>query len=702
MTDLNQTATVVVKGETSGVTQKLKEVADGTERVKRASEAAGAAQSKWGDKLDAIDGRMRKFSDGIGKVTGLLSAGGLVGMVTSAASALGQMAERAAQVSLATQALRISIGPARAATMGLVTDYNLTIAANKAMQLGVVKSAEEFAKLTQTAVKLGAAVGKDATSSIETWTEALHKGEAEAMGQLGVVVDVEAAITSYASSMGKTSEALTDLERKQAIASAGVAAAEDVIVRTGVSLDNHAVKLHATKVAWENLADTVMWAASTTLSVGIEVLGDLGASLGETAVSMGESFEPWTDAVVRSRMEIERQTQALFDQADAMATASLAADEAFDKEQARLAKTEYGPELPPDWWLTGGKTPGKGKGTPRPTADATDRFLDQTAGIEASNQISASIEIEANNEAMARELELRQERIDLLTFEQELATQRMDAGLFEADQVEELARRKYEAEMELLDWQLEAANTRAEILDFEATRRRMATQEQQRMMASAQASEIKSLQARQAKYEGYAESVSGALSSIAQGAIAAAQGEEYAGRRALAALATSIRDQMILTSLKEFALAVASAASFNFVGAGAHAAAGAQAAIVAAAAGGAGAAINASIPSEPDISTTTTSSDTGRSGGRGGRGSSGGGGGGGGGDDDGVPTSYYDGGLYVKRPDRSPQSANASGKGAVVININSPIYGTDKVSVGKELKRLIDDADQQIGRVGGR
>jgi hypothetical protein len=714
MSTSQHVAEVVVKGQTDGVSQKLKQVADGTDRVKKSAEAAGAAHEKWGDKLDRIDSKMSGFAGNISKITGLLGAGGLVGMAMGAGAALGSLGERSQQVTLAHQALKISIEGARAATMGMVSTYDLTIAANKAVTLGVVKTDKEFAQLASTAAKLGAAVGQDAAKSVDDLTTALGRGSAEILDNLGVQLKVSDAHERYAQILGKVVSELTETEKKQAFMVVGLEKATEAADKANVSLDTHAAKLQAAGASWANFKDDMSVAATEAGGAVAQAFTGIGLMVADmstglaTVVGRAEgSMFTFSQSVRMARMEVEQTTAALFAQADAMADTALAAEKLGEvyqlndrekKAEARIKAEQesfldeqayqdmlYGPDLPPAK---------KKKGKAKPKQEQVlnvDRFMDASnQGMESTRDIADSIEIQKNVESMAREIELREDRIALVEYEQELAAMQVEGGLADADLQEDLARRKYDAEVELLDFQLEAANTRAEILDLETARRRRATQEQQRVMVAAQAAEAKALAQKRTAYERYGGAVGDVMGQVTMALIDSANGSEYAAAKALAAIATGIRNQMILTSLKEFALAVASAASFNYPGAAQHAAAGGLAAAAAVVAGGFGAGISAAIPAEPSLSSGgggTGGFDGGSSGGaRGSRSKE---------DDDGVPTSYYDGGLYSKRPDRMPQAA--SNQGSTTNNITVLGATTDQVALA--LRRVQEQGVRSLGRV---
>ena len=710
---------MVIKGRTDGVSEKLKNVADGTDKVKKAADAAGASQEKWGDKLDAIDKKMSGFAGGISKITGVLGAAGLVGAVMGAVGALGEMADRANQITVANLALRISIGAAREATMGLVDDMTLTLAANKATQLGVVKTDAEFAKLSKTAARLGMAMGQDAAQSVDDLTTALGRQSFEILDNLGIVLKVSEANEEYAARLGKTADKLTDAERKQAFMVIGLERAEAAAEKANVSLDTHATRVQVVSTCWTNFKDDVAVgvtaALANMLSPTQAVTGELERlqkAMGGSATT-GEALERGllritdrTNGAKSALMEWAAQTTLAEDAMGRLATVAIGErnlDLARGAYLARKQETEEArktmaleirrrslqeKQLEQDARKRGG---GKGTAAQHVASDSETggRGATGVMGIEATNQITDSVQIEAANEAMARELILRQDRIALAEREHEIAAAQVDAGLLDAEFAEELQHRKYRAEADLLDFQMQAANSRAEIIDLETARRRKATQEQQRIILAGQAAEIKALAVKRQKYEQYGGAVGDVLGQVTVAAIENAKGQEGATARALASIATGIRNQMILTALKEFALAAASAASFNYPGAIQHATAGGLASAAAVAAGIAGAAATAAIPSAPSLS--AGGSESGGSGGSSGRSTKGGAG-----DEDGVPTSYYDGGLYSKRPEKMPQVQ----RGTAVVNINATVLGGTRDEVGQQLSRIIRDSQRSLGKVG--
>ena len=657
---------------------------------------------------------MKGFADGISKVTGLLGAGGLVGMAVGAGAALGALGERAQQVSLANQALKISIDGARQATMGMVSNYDLTIAANKAITLGVVKTDKEFAQLAKTAAKLGAAMGQDATKSVDDLTTALGRGSAEILDNLGVQLKVSDAHDRYAQILGKVTSELTETEKKQAFMVVGLEKATEAADRAGVSLDTHAAKLQAASAEWSNFKDSMAVAATEAGGFVAGAFTTLGEAIGQTAYNMTsaqESMFSFAQSIQFARMDVEKQTAALFAQADAAADAAIAAEklgqvyqmtdrdkrfeERIKKEQEAFAEEQayrelfYGPEEAPKQKKTGKRK--------APTEDVLnqDRFMDASiGGIESTNEIQTSIALEANNEAMARELQLRQDRIAIIQHEQEIAALQVEGGLLSADAEEVVAQRKYLAEQDLLEFQIQAATTRAEIIDLETAKRNKALQEQQRQMVKSQQVETKALAQKQATYQQYGAAVGNAIGAVTMAAIEGANGQDHAAARVIAAVGKQIRNQLIMTAIQESVLAIASAASFNYIGAAQHGIAAGVATGGAILVGSIAGVAGAMVPPSPPAS-SGGGGDRDMSGPSGGSSSSSKSKSRDGSDDDGVPTSYYDGGLYSKRPDRMPQAANGNGGGGDTYVIQA--FGGTTDQVFQAIDRGIAKTKKSIG-----
>jgi len=104
-----------------------------------------------------------------------------------------------------------SLQKLRDATQGLISDFDLMQAANQAVQLGL--DPKNFDDLSAAAVKLGAAVGRDATEAINDLTVGIGRESKLILDNLGILIKSEDAYQSLADQLGKTTKELTFAEK---------------------------------------------------------------------------------------------------------------------------------------------------------------------------------------------------------------------------------------------------------------------------------------------------------------------------------------------------------------------------------------------------------------------------------------------------------------------------------------------------------
>lgn len=119
------------------------------------------------------------------------------------------------------------------ATRGMVANYDLMLSANKAMLLGLPVTGTAMTELAKTATILGRAMGQDATSSLNDLITALGRSSPMILDNLGLTVKVGEANDAYAAKLGKTTEQLTDAEKKMAFYIAAMEAAKKKTAELG-------------------------------------------------------------------------------------------------------------------------------------------------------------------------------------------------------------------------------------------------------------------------------------------------------------------------------------------------------------------------------------------------------------------------------------------------------------------------------------
>ena len=100
------------------------------------------------------------------------------------------------------------------ATEGMVSEMDLLTQANTAMALGL--PTEDLDQLFAAAIKVGKAMGLDAKFAVESLTTGIGRQSRLVLDNLGIIVKAEDAYKEFAERIGKTTEELTENERKTA------------------------------------------------------------------------------------------------------------------------------------------------------------------------------------------------------------------------------------------------------------------------------------------------------------------------------------------------------------------------------------------------------------------------------------------------------------------------------------------------------
>jgi len=157
-----------------------------------------------------------------------------------------------------------SLEELRKATQGMVSDSDLLLRANEALALGI--PTEELDELFGAAIRLGKAMGIDATQGIQSLTLGVGRQSRLVLDNLGIIVRAEDAYIKYARSVGKTTATLTENERRIAFQTMAL---EKITEKAAILGDNIA----ATDRAMDQWTATIK---NVTTGLG-EMLGPLGA-----------------------------------------------------------------------------------------------------------------------------------------------------------------------------------------------------------------------------------------------------------------------------------------------------------------------------------------------------------------------------------------------------------------------------------------
>tara|TARA_R100000734_G_scaffold6268_2_gene5315 strand:+ start:632 stop:2584 length:1953 start_codon:yes stop_codon:yes gene_type:complete len=191
----------------------------------------------------------------------------------------------------------------REATNGTVTDMELMRQANNAMLLGVARSTDELAEMFDIAQRLGRALGKDATSSLESFVTGLGRQSRLMLDNIGLMIKTNEAYEAFAKANQTTVSAMSDMEKKTAFINAGLEQGREKVAAFGEEIESSSDKIRSTNTAVQTFSDDL----SIGFSGGFELLSE---RLGETAESLSVFIRAMLPATFATR-ELEAKAHAL-------------------------------------------------------------------------------------------------------------------------------------------------------------------------------------------------------------------------------------------------------------------------------------------------------------------------------------------------------------------------------------------------------
>lgn len=156
----------------------------------------------------------------------------------------------------------------RNATMNMVADADLIKQANTAMLLGI--DINKFHELAEVARAASIATGQDMGFMLESITTGVGRMSVEILDNLGITVKLEEVYQKHAATLGKNAEALSDVEKKQAVLNAVMVQGKKLIEATGAT-DKVFIPLTArlgqVRAAFQNMTDDISKGLTPVLNV---------------------------------------------------------------------------------------------------------------------------------------------------------------------------------------------------------------------------------------------------------------------------------------------------------------------------------------------------------------------------------------------------------------------------------------------------
>jgi hypothetical protein len=199
--------------------------------VGRGVETLGKKTRKTGDEVAKTGKKFASFNRILETATGMI----VRDLINNFSSAITESIELGGQIGTLQKSFDaltrdagvtdLTLDKLRQATKGTVSDVDLLTMANNALALGL--PIDQLESLFSAAMDVGHAMGQTTTKSVQDLTTALGRGSARILDNLGILVDTNSAYESYALTLGKTSEELTEAERKTAFQTAAMASLND-------------------------------------------------------------------------------------------------------------------------------------------------------------------------------------------------------------------------------------------------------------------------------------------------------------------------------------------------------------------------------------------------------------------------------------------------------------------------------------------
>lgn len=279
--------------------------AEDVKKVAKETAAAGAEAEKAGKKVGGLAQEMKNFGEEIKKGLGFgagftigakvaeLALTGLTAGIRGAVAATAELLSYGNKVGIMSDNFKrlassvaggseAMLREARKGVKGLVADYDIMAASNKALLLGLPVTAKEFGTLSTAATALGRAMGQDAKKSLDDLITGLGRGSALILDNLGIVVNAEEAHQKYAASIGKTAESLSEAEKKLAVYKEAVRSMGENMNRLGDVNLTASDRLQQVNVMWQNLYGTIGAAIQQSPSLN-QAMGEMVGALQETA-----------------------------------------------------------------------------------------------------------------------------------------------------------------------------------------------------------------------------------------------------------------------------------------------------------------------------------------------------------------------------------------------------------------------------------
>jgi hypothetical protein len=246
--------------------------------------------------LDQTAAQLKKGFSGLGAVIG---AGAIVAGLVQIGNALDDVARRGAifdQLGSVLNDFAASVGSTSSAfveageraSQGTISQFDLILNSNRAIQFEVAKTSEDFAKLIELSTALGRAQGISDTDALDFITRGIARQSSLILDNLGLFIDLDKVQREYAQSLGKTTGELTTAEKNQAILNEAFRQGAVAIEANRDAVDSAATQFERLDAKTKNLTDKLGALIAQNAAGFIKSLADAAEQAGNVIDGKGD------------------------------------------------------------------------------------------------------------------------------------------------------------------------------------------------------------------------------------------------------------------------------------------------------------------------------------------------------------------------------------------------------------------------------
>tara|TARA_R110002012_G_scaffold55981_5_gene143034 strand:- start:5269 stop:7182 length:1914 start_codon:yes stop_codon:yes gene_type:complete len=209
------------------------------------------------------------------------------------------------------------------AVNGTMNQVDLMTKANNAMMLGVVKSDEEMAQLFDTAQRLGQALGVDTVQSIDSIVTGMGRQSKLMLDNLGIMIDTQKAYEDYAAVLKKSTDQLTESERKTAFNNAVLEESSRLVDKLGEEVVDSAMAFSQMDTAINNASIAIGDLFTPIVTLGAKAISFFAQGIADSITHLDDLKEAYGTEFVGVVSKAEQANRKLMEAVQGLTKAEI-------------------------------------------------------------------------------------------------------------------------------------------------------------------------------------------------------------------------------------------------------------------------------------------------------------------------------------------------------------------------------------------